>query len=680
MLQFPDSNSETEYTDPNGDKWSHNGTGWVRQPGAVSGGNGGPGWSHDNSSTVAFYDADNFSSANGAILSGQAITSYTYPWIRLSDTTFMEPFAPTAENGFTLWTSDGQRVIKGKTFPYDEQGTGIGQQGKIGNHVNAAAFNWNAVFEGEKCYALLGMNQYTDRHDLIEITESGVTLIAKPQIYKAEGDWKYADRAESCQYSGTVNGRPYLMRLSETEFVSFVLGESGTTKQPMIRASVISTVDSSVTENYFSDLPAKAMAANGAETFSGWMRDPRNPDHDAVCVLYWREYRPADTYWQLMVFHWAGESRTISTFDMGQCHSIYRMATAYEADTASWNFTGDDTIVFEVVGRNTSNTHQNCSYSIQLPSDRQDIANKTFAAMNYERAIKATTSNSYISSRFLCDRDATWGYISQNGLQTNLFNGTTAGNLNISNYGLVGKRDANNKDIIYLEFITSYYGKNVYPLSEESYTTSDSASGSGMISRAVSGLIPKQVHLGGASSASNVGVLGVIPNTGDIIANVNDSTSSVRRAMLVKRTPDPGLRLMARVEGGNVVEGPLKSREAGVDTTGSDWFPVKVESEDCGWKEKLDDGSVSFDADSDLVIWSRNVIPKTEEEMASEAIYAVESQFYPTDMTEEEIATEVQSQLNAVREALANADEGDLESLQRMEYQLETYLGKSHDC
>jgi hypothetical protein len=42
MLVFPDPNDSTEYTDPNGDKWEFNGTGWVRQPDCSGG--GGDGW------------------------------------------------------------------------------------------------------------------------------------------------------------------------------------------------------------------------------------------------------------------------------------------------------------------------------------------------------------------------------------------------------------------------------------------------------------------------------------------------------------------------------------------------------------------------------------------------------------------------------------------------------------
>lgn len=41
MLVFPDPNDSTEYTDPNGDKWEFNGTGWVRQPESSGGGGGG---------------------------------------------------------------------------------------------------------------------------------------------------------------------------------------------------------------------------------------------------------------------------------------------------------------------------------------------------------------------------------------------------------------------------------------------------------------------------------------------------------------------------------------------------------------------------------------------------------------------------------------------------------------
>jgi hypothetical protein len=40
MLVFPDPNDSTEYTDPNGDKWEFNGTGWVRQPESSGGGGG----------------------------------------------------------------------------------------------------------------------------------------------------------------------------------------------------------------------------------------------------------------------------------------------------------------------------------------------------------------------------------------------------------------------------------------------------------------------------------------------------------------------------------------------------------------------------------------------------------------------------------------------------------------
>ena len=40
MLTFPDPNSETEYTDPNGSVWQFNGTGWVRQCDCPDGGGG----------------------------------------------------------------------------------------------------------------------------------------------------------------------------------------------------------------------------------------------------------------------------------------------------------------------------------------------------------------------------------------------------------------------------------------------------------------------------------------------------------------------------------------------------------------------------------------------------------------------------------------------------------------
>jgi hypothetical protein len=43
MLVFPDPNDSTEYTDPNGDKWEFNGTGWVRQPDCSGSGGGGGG-------------------------------------------------------------------------------------------------------------------------------------------------------------------------------------------------------------------------------------------------------------------------------------------------------------------------------------------------------------------------------------------------------------------------------------------------------------------------------------------------------------------------------------------------------------------------------------------------------------------------------------------------------------
>ena len=46
MIVFPDSNVETEYTDPNGSVWEFNGTGWVRQC-DCSGGDGGDGGSGD---------------------------------------------------------------------------------------------------------------------------------------------------------------------------------------------------------------------------------------------------------------------------------------------------------------------------------------------------------------------------------------------------------------------------------------------------------------------------------------------------------------------------------------------------------------------------------------------------------------------------------------------------------
>jgi hypothetical protein len=52
MLQFPDSNSETQYTDPNGSQWEFNGTGWVRQPASSGGGGGGFGGATQGSPAI----------------------------------------------------------------------------------------------------------------------------------------------------------------------------------------------------------------------------------------------------------------------------------------------------------------------------------------------------------------------------------------------------------------------------------------------------------------------------------------------------------------------------------------------------------------------------------------------------------------------------------------------------
>ena len=178
MLQFPDSSAETEYTDPNGDKWSHNGTGWVRQPASSGGGGGGN------------------TSLSGA--SGTGLTTYRSDTSLWSDVVFLDDIDPTVgnlnlseglrvdDNNFLLtnansrqdeqaffWIkNDGKKVTDVIHLPCPYEGTGDGQIGNLGLGALQNFMSHCSVVIDGKVYMVTG-NSRTFQ-EIIEISESGV--------------------------------------------------------------------------------------------------------------------------------------------------------------------------------------------------------------------------------------------------------------------------------------------------------------------------------------------------------------------------------------------------------------------------------------------------------------------------------------------------------------------------
>lgn len=672
MLQFPDSSTTTEYTDPNGDKWEFNGTGWVRQPASSGGGGSGSGFS---SSNIAFYDADNFSEANGVRTNYNGTSSQRFLPIRVGDTTFVQ-LSPeelgTADQSFWRYTSDGDKVTATNKLSFGFQGDGDTQIGGLDNVCGAHMAN-HTVHVGTKAYWLGGI-QYK-KPMLLEIDAGGVTLLCKPDVWAPEGDWTSTNAYQHNADMG-IDGRftPYLIREDDNTYVALCLGIHSTRKVPFMRARVFSASDGSIIETKYFDLPAyTGFDGQNPDCFFGWKPDPRKPDTDAICVMPWHAHssRP-DHEWQLMMFHYAGETRELTTVDFGTCNVSARIRQADEIKNATWFFAGDDVIYLEVQGKNTSNAYHQVSHAITLPADRLDLAGKTSCSFNMARSYKFNTTGNSPRARYdFVERGAPSGRFSSEGRSPRYADFPEKQDAAQQGWPVLQKQKSDGEAIDYYDYITSFQHYATQGAPKASF--SDDKAGSVIVKPIISALGPRGL------STHNIYIMGYYPSNGDILVQFENKSNGRNYMIRVKRTPDPELRLKARVVNGAIVEGPLKGKEAGVDTSGSDWWPVKADAPNPSWTEKLDDGDLSVDAANQCVVWSRSAVPMSQDELVKAAIEEVEAQIYPTDMSEQEIRDQVQSQLNEVREALINADQESLESLQRMEYQLKTYLEQTND-
>jgi hypothetical protein len=667
MLQFPDSNSETEYTDPNGDKWEFNGTGWVRQP--ASSGGGGSGVEFANP-YVAFYDADNFSESNGVRANYDGSSSQRFIPLRLNETTFIQLSTAdlgTASQAFWTYTSDGDKITGTKRFYFSFQGDGDTQQGGLDDNCGRHMAN-HVVHVGDKAYWLGGI-QYK-KPMLLELSESGVSMLCKPNVWANEGDWTTTNAYQfNADMGWGAPFTPYLIREDDNTFVALCLGVHKTRKAPFMRAKVFSAADGSIIDTKYFDLPAyTGFDGNNPNVFFGWKPDPRKPDTDAVCVMPWhaRSSRP-DSEWQLMMFHYAGETRELTTVDFGECNSSARIRQADEISNSTWFFASDDVIYLEVQGKNVSNVNHQVSHAITLPADRLDIAGKTSCSFNTARSYKFNSTASQVRKRYdFAERVATSGRFSSEPRTSGFADYPERQDATQTSWPVLQKQKGNGEEIEYCDYITSFQSYAAPGAKKASFK--DEKAGPSIVKPVISALGPRRF------STHNIYMMGYFPSSGDLLVQLENKSNGRNYIIQVKRTPDPELRLKARVVNGAIVEGPLKGKEAGVDTSGSDWWPVKADAPSPSWTEKLDDGALSVDAANQCVVLSRSAVPMSQDELVRAAIEEVESQIYPTDMSEQEIRDQVQSQLNAVREALSDSDDGDLESLQRMEYQLKTYL------
>lgn len=277
MIVFPDSNVETEYTDPNGSVWEFNGTGWVRQCESSGGGSGsgGSGGNYGDLYSSLTLDYQAIKSASGGAISEANDFTLSIA-VNVNETN-----AVITNHNRIVWVKhDGTAVtsvseLNPPLVNQPDQATVQDRFAVVGDEVYF-------IYKVNGFYQMLTKLSYNGG---IQRTDIGSQL----SLGDSEGDWSDSKVRLFNISNSPKNSTPmHWLFHSDNEtapLTSIRLGQ-GPNYRPMVKVTDID-LSANITNTYFSNELDGAVTPEGKLLMAaGIARDPANQYGFVINVVY----------------------------------------------------------------------------------------------------------------------------------------------------------------------------------------------------------------------------------------------------------------------------------------------------------------------------------------------------------------------------------------------------------
>ena len=606
MLQFPDSSTTTEYTDPNGDKWEFNGTGWVRQPAPVDDGSDGSNPLEVALTDVLIYDHDGITSSTANMVQWPAGEDWSSGGA---------PFFHNVNNDNENWLTMNKKGDADQAFYWMslEGGTSsapitawirIPYPSTVGGNIHrqfefTGLSYWSCVSEENVAYVA------TDA-SIVKVERTGAnsgsaTKLATFNSQLDDGEWIQDGGVKRFFDGQAAYHRPFILNVSDDALDILVTGKNKNTNLPHMKQMRISKADGSVisTSTLMTNNLTVNKGATGTDTYTqmGWVRDPRNPADAVGFFLYGRNSATATP--AIAVVHYRHDMERFYVHNMDCTNStLRRYANSF---STKGDFTAVDVNTFCVSWpyTNASNQAWNGSFVFSLPPNRGTMQDKINFGYGGNRIYNATGKNG--------ESDYTpYGHIPGRYLQHVAQSGATITSLtDATNFAVYPNQFGRN--ITYDSILTQSSAKVVKTGVDTGNSNHGHYHNIGTI-----GIAPNSVYFNGGTDSTAIKCLGIRSDTGALIYQRYYRDKSVFIGIW---EPNETSTLRIKVVDGEASGKPVLSNSEPEVFAVGEWMDVRAIADPLEENQKHDDGTFEVDQENNVVIWTRKAVPMTDEEI-----------------------------------------------------------------